>query len=166
MLPEGLEQLSFVISSRRRNPTLTMHFNMTWENYGSQNGLAFHPGLHAPPCLSWLPRTSVPYHIPCLRKTYICLKELAGTQISETAMSCQFANRMRELPTFPAVPYFEISLSLGSWGQVCCLEAWSAMGWPKNRGRRPEEHSNASLPNSHLGTSSQDPEHQIYSRSV
>lgn len=121
MLPEEVEQLSLVISSMRRNPTQTMHFNMTWENYGSQNGLAFHPGLHASPCLSWLPRTSVPYYIPCLRKIYICLKELAGAQISETAMSRQFANRMWSCQRSLLLPTLE---SPYPWAAEVRFAAW------------------------------------------
>lgn len=100
------------------------------------------PG-YMPPCFPWPPE-----HTPYLRSAseernpqkLRSLRPLCFVSLQTGYRSCQF----------PTVTYFGISLPLGSWGQACCLEAWSAMGWPRNRVRRPEEQSKASLSNSHL----------------
>lgn len=78
-------------------------------------------------------------------------------------MFCQFANRMPEPLQYSTATYFGISHPRGAEVRYA---AWLAVGRPRHRVRRLEGQSKASLPNSHLGTSSRGLVHPIYRRGI
>ena len=114
-----------------------------------------------PPCLPCFPRISVPTIFP----TWGRLHARRGMSSSELRALC-FARLQIGGRSHCSSLLLTTLESPHPWGAEVRYAAWLAMGRPRNRVRRPEEQSKASLPNSHLGTSSRRLVHPIYRRSV
>lgn len=108
-------------------------------------------------CLPCLPGSLFPTTLPTQGISAFKERNQQKLRFLRALCSVSLQTGCRSLLQFPTV----LPISLGSWGQACCLEAWTAKGWPRNRVRRPEGQSKTSLSNSHLGASSRGLVHPI-----
>lgn len=119
-------------------------FNMIWKLYGSQNGLNFYLAFLAPP-RSLFPPHSLPKE---------GLHPRSGISRSSDRRALCFAHLQTGCGNHCSTLLLPTLESPHPWAAEVRYATWLAMGRPRHRVRRPEEQSEASPCDPHLGTSS------------